>query len=716
MSETGNTIWRPSVEPTGIAVPFPSPTTTKRLDQRQVYTKTSLVAAAEQAHHRSQTSYNRAVTSASQSYNSSPRPFRRPQDQQSSPSLSASVNNLPSLVSCSNQEQLQQQVMLNDEHLNLRTPQRVNTDTQTTRGESKSGPRSRAESMSPKLVHKQYNSPLDLYSMNNIRKTIEAHTELIAPGVKGINFMKSDTPINKQSEVYRLVKEEEEQRTHREACSHLSPISGQPLRLPSACLHSADQTAALSNSHQEQSRSVAANQQQLQSAAATTSTAAEWTSRRRQQQQAANKASGQVSSRSSACPACCECGQSIVGPFAKINDRFVHPHCFNCTTCGTSLKNTGYFTIEEKLYCEIHAKQVAKMMRISFNFSSSQQQATHLDSSAAQSRLEGSEHSAIASMARHAGQTVPSSNSGLSAPLSPLQPADARGPLVTFGSPATISTMFSNRSQSQECVERPEQKYTRAASVNEPASSSSQQQHRLAATGQLEAHSSTTQQLGALNHHKQFSAGQQQSMVSSNTSRDRRFIQEGCQVGLAGRVPVCVNCKAQIHGPYILASQTTWCKHCSQSHFNCSSCNRSLLDIGFIEDGSHRYYCEHCYELYCAPVCSKCNIKIKGDCLNALNMKWHPSCFTCGHCRRPFGNSSFYLEDNTPYCERDWTVLFTTKCYSCSYPIEAGDKWIEALDRNYHSNCFRCTTCQANLEGSIFYRKGDKPFCRLHAR
>ena len=36
-----------------------------------------------------------------------------------------------------------------------------------------------------KLVHNQYNSPINLYSEKKIAETIEAHTELLAAGVKG---------------------------------------------------------------------------------------------------------------------------------------------------------------------------------------------------------------------------------------------------------------------------------------------------------------------------------------------------------------------------------------------------------------------------------------------------------------------------------------------------------------------------------------------------
>lgn len=58
---------------------------------------------------------------------------------------------------------------------------------------------------------------------------------------------------------------------------------------------------------------------------------------------------------------CAECGRLIVGVFCRINDRSLHAECFKCATCGNSLKNVGYLNINDKLYCELHARQVAKI-------------------------------------------------------------------------------------------------------------------------------------------------------------------------------------------------------------------------------------------------------------------------------------------------------------------------------------------------------------------
>ncbi|KAF3427769.1 hypothetical protein E2986_11123 [Frieseomelitta varia] len=79
------------------------------------------------------------------------------------------------------------------------------------------------------------------------------------------------------------------------------------------------------------------------------------------------------------------------------------------------------------------------------------------------------------------------------------------------------------------------------------------------------------------------------------------------------------------------------------------------------------------------------------DCLNAIGKHFHPECFKCSYCGKLFGNSPFFLEEGLPYCEADWNELFTTKCFACGFPVEAGDRWVEALNNNYHSQCFNCT-------------------------
>ncbi|XP_020714826.1 PDZ and LIM domain protein Zasp isoform X3 [Ceratitis capitata] len=199
--------------------------------------------------------------------------------------------------------------------------------------------------------------------------------------------------------------------------------------------------------------------------------------------------------------------------------------------------------------------------------------------------------------------------------------------------------------------------------------------------------------------------------ATSAPKRGRGIFNKAVAPGV--RVPLCSSCNIQIRGPFITALGRIWCPE----HFICvnANCRRPLQDIGFVEEKGD-LYCEYCFEKYLAPSCSKCGGKIKGDCLNAIGKQFHPECFTCGHCGKLFGNTPFFLEDGNAYCEADWNELFTTKCFACGFPVEAGDRWVEALNHNYHSQCFNCTYCKQNLEGQSFYNKGGRPFCKNHAR
>lgn len=78
------------------------------------------------------------------------------------------------------------------------------------------------------------------------------------------------------------------------------------------------------------------------------------------------------------------------------------------------------------------------------------------------------------------------------------------------------------------------------------------------------------------------------------------------------------------------------------------------------------------------------------ECCNALEKTFHPECFVCAACKQKIGSGSFHLEDGAPYCEKDYVKLFSTKCAGCDFPIEAGDKFFEALSQNWHVECFTC--------------------------
>ncbi|XP_061767517.1 LIM domain-binding protein 3-like isoform X4 [Nerophis ophidion] len=190
----------------------------------------------------------------------------------------------------------------------------------------------------------------------------------------------------------------------------------------------------------------------------------------------------------------------------------------------------------------------------------------------------------------------------------------------------------------------------------------------------------------------------------------RGVAQRAERFAASSRTPLCGACNSIIRGPFLVALGRSW----HPEEFNCHYCNVSLADVSFVEE-QNNVYCEKCYEEFFAPTCARCSTKVMGEVMHALRQTWHTTCFVCAACGKPFGNSLFHMEDGEPYCEKDYVALFSTKCHGCDFPVEAGDKFIEALGHTWHDTCFVCAVCHINLEGQPFYSKKDKPLCKKHA-
>ncbi|XP_032453051.1 PDZ and LIM domain protein Zasp isoform X4 [Nasonia vitripennis] len=607
------------------------------------------------------------------------------------------------------------------------------------------------------IVNKQYNSPVGIYSEETIAETLSAQAEVLAGGVLGVNFKKNEKNYNAQnSEVFKMVQEaDKEPRTPEPA----EPVPQSGVSSPTSAA-----VAGL--------RSVQAPETKAQPPTAQGSLPP-----------------GQN--------ICAECERLIVGVFVRIKEKNLHVECFKCSTCGTSLKNVGYYNINNKLYCDIHAKLVARqnapagMVPVTVGPG---QKAPANTISAALSNV-GPLSPALSNHGSSSPQSFSTSyarayspdtryrnayNNGFSSGSSINNGYEQQRPesnnsydnsngyesSKTYTSTLTIQTSQQQQQQQQQnngqdtrekLQQSPELDYNRNPTndqfnnldnklhkltddIRDFAFDEQKQQSKLL-TGKDYCDANTVQKpmllrafkaptnnlagpkpfIGSSLSNQNYSSSpiintgnstlprpQNQSVTVNRENTNNKLN------GLSSLKPVCCCCNKEItRGPFISALGQIWCPE----HFVCVNpqCRRGLQDIGFVEEKG-QLYCEYCFERFIAPSCNKCNNKIKGDCLNAIGKHFHPECFNCAHCGKHFGNSPFFLEEGLPYCERDWNDLFTTKCFACGFPVEAGDRWVEALNNNYHSQCFNCTMCKKNLEGQSFYAKGGRPFCKNHAR
>ncbi|KQS62515.1 uncharacterized protein Dere_GG22334, isoform I [Drosophila erecta] len=678
------------------------------------------------------------------------------------------------------------------------------------------------------IVNKQYNTPVGIYSDESIAETLSAQAEVLAGGVLGVNFKKNEKEYQgDRSEVLKFLREEETgQSTPAFGNSHYEHDAPQQLQQQ----QQQQQPQQQYNQHQHQQHY---HQQQQQQSSTTRHVSAPVNSPK-------PPSTGGLPTGQNICT---ECERLITGVFVRIKDKNLHVECFKCATCGTSLKNQGYYNFNNKLYCDIHAKQAAinnppsgtegyvpvpikpntklsastiSSALNSHGYGGSSNGYSNGNSAPAPAPVASSQ-AAVATVAPTAAAAAaaatpqaatatdspaatasstdnmsayvadePSSIYGqISADSVAIAPPPPQPPTAGGGDqPFEYVTLTGNVIRSVQAPGKGacpsykvNQGYARpfgAAAPKSPVSYPPQQQQqqspRPAPGGQNPyatlPRSNVGQQGRNVRYQQQqqkqqyrnsypmgsnYSTPSQSPYITSNTNnyssnnhnnnnnygsynnnnvyrgaggksagafgatsapkRGRGILNKAAGPGV--RIPLCNSCNVQIRGPFITALGRIWCP----DHFICvnGNCRRPLQDIGFVEEKGD-LYCEYCFEKYLAPTCSKCAGKIKGDCLNAIGKHFHPECFTCGQCGKIFGNRPFFLEDGNAYCEADWNELFTTKCFACGFPVEAGDRWVEALNHNYHSQCFNCTFCKQNLEGQSFYNKGGRPFCKNHAR
>ncbi|XP_065369798.1 PDZ and LIM domain protein Zasp isoform X6 [Calliphora vicina] len=240
------------------------------------------------------------------------------------------------------------------------------------------------------IVNKQYNSPVGIYSDESIAETLSAQAEVLAGGVLGVNFKKNEKEYQaEKSEVLKFLREEESGPStpephstsnyywtrshaigHHKHDEHEDERIGTPLQqntLAPAATHRPSLPTPKSTATTEPPKPAVAAIPEIPDPRLIVMPVcpALQTPEYKEEMEAAAKAAalgpdGQPRPLSaSGHPPCAMCGVGIVGVFVRIKDRNLHVECFKCATCGTSLKNQGYYNFNNKLYCDIHAKLAA---------------------------------------------------------------------------------------------------------------------------------------------------------------------------------------------------------------------------------------------------------------------------------------------------------------------------------------------------------------------
>ncbi|XP_689239.4 leupaxin [Danio rerio] len=169
----------------------------------------------------------------------------------------------------------------------------------------------------------------------------------------------------------------------------------------------------------------------------------------------------------------------------------------------------------------------------------------------------------------------------------------------------------------------------------------------------------------------------------------------------------CASCGKCIAGKMITALGQVW----HPEHFVCSACREELGTCGFFErDG--KPYCEKDYQKLFSPRCAYCKGPITQNILTAMDQTWHPEHFFCCHCGDLFGPEGYLERDGKPYCSRDFYCLFAPKCSGCGEPVK--ENYLSAANGTWHPDCFVCSDCLKPFTDGCFLELNGRPLCSLH--
>ncbi|XP_032735178.1 actin-binding LIM protein 1 isoform X13 [Lontra canadensis] len=175
----------------------------------------------------------------------------------------------------------------------------------------------------------------------------------------------------------------------------------------------------------------------------------------------------------------------------------------------------------------------------------------------------------------------------------------------------------------------------------------------------------------------------------------------------------CHKCGEPCKGE-VLRVQT---KHFHIKCFTCKVCGCDLAQGGFfIKNGE--YLCTLDYQRMYGTRCHGCGEFVEGEVVTALGKTYHPNCFACTICKRPFppgdrvtfnGRDCLCQLCAQPMSSSPKEASCSGNCAGCGRDIKNGQALL-ALDKQWHLGCFKCKSCGKVLTGEYISKDGT-PYC-----
>ncbi|XP_027697683.1 actin-binding LIM protein 3 isoform X2 [Vombatus ursinus] len=152
--------------------------------------------------------------------------------------------------------------------------------------------------------------------------------------------------------------------------------------------------------------------------------------------------------------------------------------------------------------------------------------------------------------------------------------------------------------------------------------------------------------------------------------------------------------------------------------FTCQVCGCDLAQSGFFFK-NREYICTQDYQQLYGTRCHSCRDFITGEVISALGRTYHPKCFVCSLCRKPFPiGDKVTFSGKECVCQTCSNSMISAKpikvhgpshCAGCKEEIKHGQSLL-ALEKQWHVSCFKCQTCGAVLTGEYISKDGV-PYC-----
>ncbi|XP_031653118.1 actin-binding LIM protein 3 [Oncorhynchus kisutch] len=177
----------------------------------------------------------------------------------------------------------------------------------------------------------------------------------------------------------------------------------------------------------------------------------------------------------------------------------------------------------------------------------------------------------------------------------------------------------------------------------------------------------------------------------------------------------CQRCREVCKGEVVRVQDTHFHVKC----FTCTVCGCGLARSGFYQK-SGEYICTSDYQRLYGTRCDRCDGIITGEVVSALGRTYHPTCFVCSVCRKPFPiGDRVTFSGKDCVCQQCSHTLVTSNepikihgpshCSGCGEDIKQGQSLL-ALEKQWHVSCFKCLTCNMVLTGE-YISKDNVPYC-----